>query len=75
VTGRGIADSQLHKDAAFTLAQADPIGAVKTLARALRQQTPGAQLSALRLFVAALAEHRPEMAREIAADLAAHTGN
>jgi hypothetical protein len=54
---------------AFQLASANPIAAVKTLARALRLQSRGAQQTAVRMLVAALVEHDPAVLVGIIADL------
>jgi hypothetical protein len=54
---------------AFQLASANPIAAVKTLARALRQQSVGAQQTAVRMLVSTLAEHNPRVLPGIIADL------
>jgi len=69
VTGRGIADSELHKDAAFQLAQADPLAAARALARGLRHQTAGAKVAVVRLLIETLEQQEPGIRPEIAADL------
>jgi hypothetical protein len=54
---------------AFALASANPIAAVRTLARALRQQSAGAQRSAIRILVTTLAESDRTLIRDVTADL------
>lgn len=50
---------------AFELASADPLGAVKVLARALRAQSRGGQLTACRILIEALADRDPALLPEI----------
>ena len=60
-----IATPRICKEAAFLLAEADPIGAVQTLARGLALQPRGGVVSAARMFLAALIDKdhgiRPEL--------------
>jgi hypothetical protein len=74
VTGRGITDSSVHRDAAFQLAQADPLAAARALARGLRGQTVGAKVAVVRLLADALEQQEPGIRREIAAALHTEQG-
>lgn len=62
--------SVLHRDAAFELAQADPVAAARAFARGLRCQPRGGRLSAVRMLVAALIERDPGLAADLRALLA-----
>jgi hypothetical protein len=54
---------------AYQLGLANPLIATRTLARALRQQSSGGRLSALRALIQALVEHDPTLAAAIRKDV------
>jgi hypothetical protein len=60
---------QMAKDACFLLTASDPVLALKTVGRALKMQTRGAQRSAIRILVETLAEREPGIAGDLLADL------
>lgn len=62
--------SLLHRDAAFELAQSDPVAAAKAFARGLRHQSRGGRLAAVRMLVDALIERDPAIAPDLQAILA-----
>jgi len=59
------------REISYQMAEADPIGAVRVLARALRRQTRGAKLAAIRHFTEALVAQDPDLSAAVADDLAA----
>jgi hypothetical protein len=54
---------------AYQLALSNPLVAVRTLARGLRQQSSGGALSAVRALIQALVEHDPSLAAGILHDV------
>jgi hypothetical protein len=60
----------LFLEPAYQLALSSPLVAVRTLARALRQQTRGAQAGAIRTLISTLVEHDRNLAAAIRKDVA-----
>ena len=60
-----IAAPALCREAAYLFGEADPVGASRTLARALRQQTRGGRTAACRVLLTDLAAADPDIIPEL----------